>query len=183
MNGLGVDLGTTCGFAWHSDKYHAVEVELINAAEKRWCSPGLRFIRFRERLEELVKAHDIEIVYFEKVMRHSSTYASHTYGGLWAMLTTTLDGMGVNYEGIGVGEAKRVFTGGGTASKQAMLDRAEEIGVPCAGDNAADALAVLITGEAKHGIIRVPTPARPAPVKRVNKIKGRRTGRQRDRDW
>lgn len=134
-----LDLGTKCGFAVGS-KGHIVS-GTFNLKPGRYDGGGMRFVKFRARLDEIHKAYGLTHVYFEEVRRHAGTDAAHVYGGFLAVLTAWCEENELPYEGLPVGEIKKSWTGNGNANKLLMIDKCNERGFYPADDNEADAIA------------------------------------------
>lgn len=138
---LCVDLGTTTGFAVGSAS-HMVS-GIWNLKPSRYDGGGMRFVKFRQRLNEMLQAFKLDVVFFEEVRRHASTDASHVYGGLLAILTEWCETNGIPYCGVPVGQIKKNFTGNGAASKSLMIAEAERRGFDPQDDNECDAIAIF----------------------------------------
>lgn len=141
MKLLALDLGTTSGFAIGS-KGHVVS-GTWNLKPGRYDGGGMRFVKMRERLNEVRRAYGVTHVFYEEVRRHAGTDAAHVYGGLMATLTSWCEEHSIPYEGIPVGEIKKNFTGNGNASKALMIAEAEKRGFQPKDDNEADAIAIF----------------------------------------
>ena len=111
----------------------------------RFEGGGMRYLRFRHWLDELVKlGGSIDRIVFEEVRRHAGTDAAHVYGGLMGTLTAWGELNAVPYEGVPVGTIKRFATGKGNADKAAVIAAMQARGFHPADDNEADALALLL---------------------------------------
>ena len=139
---LCVDLGTTTGFAVGATVGHMVS-GTWNLKPSRYDGGGMRFVKFRQRLNEMLEAFKPDTVFFEEVRRHASTDSAHVFGGLLAVLTEWCETNGIPYSGVPVGTIKKSFTGNGAASKQLMIAEAERRGFQPADDNEADAIAIF----------------------------------------
>lgn len=118
MTILAIDLGTKLGWAL-SD----LEAGTINlSAHRNHESPGMRFVRFRKWLREMLDS-GVDLVAYEDVRRHQGTEAAHVYGGLLAILQEECDSrqVPVPYTGVGVGAIKRHACGKGNADKGLMV--------------------------------------------------------------
>ncbi len=102
----------------------------------------MRFVKFRQQLNDIHSASPVDMVVFEEVRRHAGTDAAHVYGGLMAVLTEWCEVHKIPYEGISVGTIKKFATGKGNADKKAMIDWAFTEGFSPIDDNEADALAL-----------------------------------------
>lgn len=140
-NVLALDLGTKCGFCVGNDKNSMSGVWELK--HDRFSGGGMRYVRFRSRLNEIKAAIPIERVVFEEVRRHRGTDAAHVYGGLMAVLTEWCEENSIPYEAVPVGTIKKFWTGSGAASKEAMLEECAERGMAVADDNEADAVALF----------------------------------------
>lgn len=138
---LALDLGTTTGWCVGTKGHHISGI--WNLKPGRFDGGGMRFVKFRSRLNELHEASAIRMVYFEEVRRHAGTDAAHVYGGLMATLTAWCEENTIPYEGVPVGEIKKSFTGKGNADKKAMRDAAFARGYSPIDDNEADAIALF----------------------------------------
>lgn len=136
---LMLDLGTKCGFAVGGEG-HLVS-GTFNLKPGRYDGGGMRFVKFRARLDEIRQAYGLTHVYFEEVRRHAGTDAAHVYGGFLAVLTSWCEEHEIPYEGLPVGEIKKFWTGNGNANKALMIAKCEERGFYPADDNEADAIA------------------------------------------
>ena len=135
------DLGTTTGYAISIGPGSLLS-GVWDFSPKRTESYGMRFLKFRRKLEDAYLKFRFETVYYEEVQRHVGTYAAHIYGGLKAELTAFCEVHGIPYEGIGVGTIKKSFTGSGNAKKAEMIAEAQRRGYMTDDDNEADAIAL-----------------------------------------
>jgi Holliday junction resolvasome RuvABC endonuclease subunit len=143
MNVLALDLGTRTGYAIYK------EGTIIGGTQKlRHCknASGLRFVHFRRWLIATIATHNIYSVFFERVVRHKGTAAAHVYGGFMYMLAAVCEEMQIKCTGLPVGMIKKFMTGKGNATKDEMIAAAKLRGFNPIDDNAADALAILLTG-------------------------------------
>jgi Holliday junction resolvasome RuvABC endonuclease subunit len=114
-----------------------------NLKPSRYDGGGMRFVKFRQRLNDILQAYKPDTVFFEEVRRHASTDSAHVYGGLLAILTEWCEANGIPYAGVPVGTIKKNWCGKGNASKDLMIAEAERRGYEPADDNEADALAIF----------------------------------------
>lgn len=145
-NILALDLGTTTGFCCGSPG--AAISATWDLKPGRHDGGGMRFVKFRTRLNELKAATNFNIVFFEEVRRHVGTGAAHVYGGLLATLTEWCESHEpkVPYRGVPVGTIKKHATGKGNASKDDMIAAVRMLGHEPADDNEADAIAIFYWG-------------------------------------
>lgn len=155
-NLLALDLGTTTGWCVGSDG--ARTSGTWNLKPSRYDGGGMRFVKFRAKLNELHAAFPLDRVVFEEVRRHAGTDAAHVYGGLMATLTEWCEVLKVPYEGVPVGTIKKFFTGKGNANKQMMLDECERRDLPVVDDNEADAVALFLLK-----VVEIWSPAKDPP--------------------
>jgi Holliday junction resolvasome RuvABC endonuclease subunit len=143
---IGLDLGTKTGWSVLDYSGNRLASGHWNFQPKRFESGGMRYIRFRAALRELIRAWPNSAVGFEAVRRHRGVAAAHVYGGLMATMQSLLDDKEhkIPYLGIGVGTIKKHATGKGNAKKDMMIASAEERwGTDtwtCKSDDEADAL-------------------------------------------
>ncbi len=152
MDYVAFDLGTTTGWAAHIDGRTLSGTWSFQP--QRFEGGGMRFLRFRQSISELLLSAGPElVVYFEEVRRHMGTDAAHIYGGFMAELTAFCDGNKIPYSGLPVGTIKKHATGKGNAGKQAMIDAANKKwpDANITDDNEADARWILDCGMAKLG--------------------------------
>lgn len=145
MARLALDLGTTTGWCVGTPGAHFSGVWSLKPG--RFDGGGMRFVKFRERLNEIGSAYKLDVVSFEEVRRHRGTDAAHVYGGLLAILTEWCETNSVPYEGVPVGEIKKAWVGKGNADKAAMMQAAFERGYSPSTDDEADAIAIFCLKE------------------------------------
>lgn len=138
-NILFLDLGTATG--WCAGTPTAVAHGTFNLKPGRHDGGGMRFVKFRNRLQELHVATQFEMVFYEEVRRHIGTDAAHVYGGLLGHLTEWCETKQIPYQGVPVGTIKKFATGKGNASKQEVIAAVRSWGHEVADDNEADAVA------------------------------------------
>lgn len=102
---------------------------------------GMRYLKFRNWLE--IKLGPGDVVAYEAVEQHTSTYAAHHYGGWVSQIQAVCEHYEIPYTGYPVGTIKKYWTGKGSAGKEAMIHEAQKRGYNPQDDNAADALAIL----------------------------------------
>lgn len=145
VNVLALDLGTHCGWATakrDGTMDYGTEVFPVKGR------PGARWAAFRAWLSKTIADTQTQVVYYEDVRRHLGTDAAHVYGGFLAMLEMVCAQHNVRLVKVGVGQAKKVWTGNGRAKKADMIAAANKRGFRVAidEDNTADALAILAYG-------------------------------------
>ena len=116
---LALDLGTKTGWALRRDDGQ-YESGVVNFKGSRFQGGGMRFLRFRQWLDEL--SPKPREVYFEAVRGgHKGIDASHIYGGLLATLTAWCEEHDIPYDGYSVQSIKKHAVGRGNASKAEMM--------------------------------------------------------------
>lgn len=142
MKILALDLGTRTGFATATAP-DAILAGTWDFQPSRYDSSGMRFVKFRARIQETCESIRPDLVVYEEVRRHAGTTAAHVYGGLLAMLQSYCLEAKLNFVGVPVGTIKKHATGKGSASKAEMIAAVRKLGFCPADDNEADAIALL----------------------------------------
>lgn len=139
------DLGTRCGYAYTQDGVVHVELSgVMDFSSRRHEGGGMRFVRWRKALLDLLGDDEPRMVAYEEVAAHKGSAAAHVYGGLLGTLSEVCETRDIPYRGFSVGTIKRHATGKGNANKQMMIDAAcERWGQSVEDDNQADALWLL----------------------------------------
>jgi Holliday junction resolvasome RuvABC endonuclease subunit len=140
---LALDLGQHTGWALRTTD-GVITSGTAQFRPGRFEGGGMVYLRFRGWLQELDEtAGGIGAVFFEEVVRHLGTAASHAYGGYLAHLTAWAEALRLPYQGVPVGTIKRHATGKGNAGKDQVIAAVRARGFAPADDNEADALALL----------------------------------------
>ncbi len=148
---LALDLGTHTGWALrHLDG--TITSGTVHFQSHRFEGGGMRYLRFKRWLSELLTSGDISEVYFEEVRRHAGVDAAHAYGGFLAHLTAWCEHRNIPYQGVPVGTIKKHATGKGNAGKAEMIAAARARGFNPQDDNEADALALLAWALAQEDV-------------------------------
>ena len=150
MKIIGIDPGTACGWAVHDTKPKTWISGVWDLKSRRHEGGGMRFLRLRGYLQELLDATPGgRVVIYEEVRRHMGTDAAHVYGGIIAVITEECEARGIPYLGVPVGTVKKLATGKGNAGKPAMIAAALDRwpGFEPADDNEADARWIAVAGE------------------------------------
>ena len=140
MKVIAIDPATQLGWAY-KEKGCKPKYGTESFHNKQWDGAGMRFLKFRNWFEEILDPSDI--VAYEAVEMHSSTYAAHQYAGWVSALQAACEHFCVPYTGYPVGTIKKYWTGKGNAKKGDMILEAQKRGYNPPDDNAADALAIL----------------------------------------
>jgi Holliday junction resolvasome RuvABC endonuclease subunit len=151
---IGLDLGTKTGYAFtYSDRPTAELSGFADFSPRRHEGGGMRFLRFRIWLENLIGDSNC-VVFYEEVAAHKGTAAAHAYGGFLGVLTELCERRSIPYRGLPVGTIKKHATGKGNAGKSMMLAKASTTFGEVKSEDQADALWVLDLGlrELESGI-------------------------------
>ena len=143
---LGIDPGTHCG--WCALPLSGEPLSGVwELKGSRYEGGGMRFLRLRQQLSELLDRVNPDVVAYEEVHGHKGVDAAHIYGGIIAVLTMECERRNVPYMGVGVGIAKKRATGKGNAKKEHMIASAQKHWPGWSGcDNEADARWVAVCG-------------------------------------
>jgi len=148
---LALDLGTVTGYALSPTPGSLVS-GVWNNKGGRYEGGGMRFLRFRQHLDEMHKMAPFDVVYFEEVRRHIGTDAAHIYGGMLATLTAWCEAQEpkIPYQGVPVGTIKKSLVGKGNATKHDMIAGVNALGYATADDNEADAIAIALWARSRE---------------------------------
>lgn len=151
---LGIDPGTACGWAVLTLDGARIASGTWSLAARRHEGGGMRYLRVRRHVEEILGQFAIEQLAYEEVRRHAGTDAAHVYGGIVSQITAVCESRSppVPYTGAPVATVKRLATGKGNADKDAMIAAATELfGFTPGDDNEADALFIALA--ASRGLL------------------------------
>jgi len=150
MKILAFDFGSRTGWAALRDGHIESGVQVFDLS--RGESPGMRFIRFRRWLEELLTLIGPGLCVYEAA-HHRGGYATELLVGMTTRLQETCAERGIEYTAVHSATLKKFATGSGRADKSAMVKRAAERFPDrrIADDNEADALLLLECARAKFG--------------------------------
>lgn len=121
---LALDCATATGWAVQFDG--AMESGVQRFDLKRGESPGMRFIRFRQWLNELMERTRPELVVYERPERFRSGAAVDVCVGMTTRVQEIAAQRGVEYCPVGPTTVKKHATGNGNADKDAMIVAAAE---------------------------------------------------------
>jgi len=142
---LALDPATHCGYAISHSLYG-----VWNLTAKRDESVGMRLIRLRAKLIEVIKGERINVVVFERPggrFKASIIVQSEIQG----QIKTVCEDLKVEYRAYSSTEVKKFATGKGNAGKPAMIKAAQEkLGYPGDDDNEADALWILELAKSEY---------------------------------
>lgn len=146
---LALDFGTRTGWAALSDGHVESGVQTFDLA--RGESTGMRFIRFRRWLEEILTLTQPGLCVYEAA-HHRGGYATEFLVGLATQLQEACAERGIEYVTVHSATLKKAVCGSGRADKSAMLAEARRrfSGWEIADDNEADSLLLLEYGREKY---------------------------------
>ena len=140
---MAIDLGTTAGWALALKGSDAALSGVWSFARGKFDGAGMRFVKFRKKLQDLHDIFGIEAVYFEGVRAHKGVDAAHAYGGFMAVLQAFCEENAIPYDGVSVQDIKKYATNRGNADKDAMVAAVRGWGYDPATSDEADAIAIL----------------------------------------
>lgn len=133
MNILALDIATNTG--WCSKTAYGT----WNLKPNRGESEGMRVVRFKSKVREMISMEQVSLVTYERVAgQHKSSImvASEMVGVLKDLCIE----LGVELASYSAQEIKKFATGKGTANKEKMIEAAKALGYSPQDDNAADAI-------------------------------------------
>ena len=141
---LALDLGTACGYAVLPPSGTVIS-GTIDLKPRRYEGGGMRYVRFRRILDEMLASYGhFRQIAFEEVRRHQGVDAAHVYGGLLAIMAAWAEERSVPFEGIPVGTWKKSLGIKGNADKATVRQTIERLGFPVASFDEADAVGILL---------------------------------------
>ena len=147
MNILAIDPGTHCGYANNYCKDSSGTWEL---KPKRLEGPGVRYLRFKNALTQMI-AYGAEMIVFEEVRRHAGTAAAHVYGGLIAVLMALCEEKDILYTSVPIGTWKKDICGKGNTKPSVYLGYVlTHINAKCKTEDEAAALCILQWAERQY---------------------------------
>jgi hypothetical protein len=149
---LALDLATKTGWAM-KDRTGAIASGMQEFALKRGESKGMRFLRFRKWLREMLALGEIGtsfsedepgVIAFEQA-HHRGGAATELCVGLMTDTLAEAARISAEHMPIHTGQLKKWATGKGNTGKAGMMARAQELypGIELIDDNHADALLLL----------------------------------------
>ena len=149
MNILALDLATRTGWACNVNGRHS---GVIQFNLKRGESPGMRFLRCRSWLTEMLELlGEIDVIVYEQT-HHRGGAATSVWVGLVTVVLEFAAEHGIETLPIHSGALKKWSTGSGRANKSQMIKAARERGWSPADDNQADAQLALEYAMAELGL-------------------------------
>ena len=147
---LAFDFGSRTGWAALSDGHIESGVQVFDLS--RGESSGMRFIRFRKWLEEILRLIQPGLCVYEAA-HHRGGFATEFLVGMTTRLQETCAEKGIEYAAVHSATLKKFATGSGRADKSAMMKRAAVLFPDrrIEDDNESDALMLLEYARAKFG--------------------------------
>lgn len=134
MNILSLDVATHCG--WCTETASGV----WDFSIKRDESSGMRLIRFKSKLKEIVELEKINLITFERTSGFHKS-ALIVQSELHGVLKIFCEENNIEYRAFSAGEIKKHATGKGNANKDAMIYAAKtKLNYTGNDDNEADAM-------------------------------------------
>lgn len=133
MKILALDIATKTG--WCNDTSSGV----WDFSVKRGESIGMRLIRFRAKVQEMINLERPDVIVYELpagLFKASIMVASEMIG----VLKTLCEDNNIEYAHESATEIKKFATGKGNAKKEAMIQAAKDLGIQVIDDNHADAI-------------------------------------------
>jgi len=135
---LALDVATNCGWAISKTVFGCWTLNI-----KRDESSGMRMVRFKAKLMEVIESERINLVTFERSAGQNQSSVI-TQSELHGVLKLLLEELGIEYRAYSASEIKKFATGKGNANKAAMVLAAQNnYGYQGVNDNEADALHIL----------------------------------------
>jgi Holliday junction resolvasome RuvABC endonuclease subunit len=132
---LALDPATHCGYAISRSLYGVWDL-----TPKRDESIGMRLIRLRNKLNEIIESEKINLVVFER-SGGQHVAAVIVQSELQGQIKVICEDHKIEYRAYSSQEIKKFATGKGNVGKPAMIAAAQEkLGYPGKNDNEADAL-------------------------------------------
>lgn len=142
MNILALDLGTTTGYCCE----HVYGTQVFDV--KRGESPGMRFLRLRKWLDEIVQlAGPIDLIVYEQAHHRGGAATACCVGMVSHVLSFAAD-KEIDVMPVHTATLKKWATGSGRAGKPEMIAAAKAKGYDPDDDNDADACLLYAYGQA-----------------------------------
>jgi Holliday junction resolvasome RuvABC endonuclease subunit len=148
LNILGLDIATNTGFCIgeaHRGERIWLSSGEVNFKPRRGEGKGMRFVRFRKWLREMLDDFQPDVVVYEQAHMRGGA-ATEALVGLTTLVIEMCDEWKIDYVSVHTGELKRFATGKGNSGKAEMVDAARAIVPTCEGDDEADAIHAFLWG-------------------------------------
>jgi Holliday junction resolvasome RuvABC endonuclease subunit len=147
MRLIALDMATVTGWATSVGQSGTFTADL-----KRGESPGMRFLRFRAWLKELIKlTGGVDVIVFEQA-HHRGGAATQLCVGLMTEALAAAAENNAQSMPVHTGSLKKWATGKGSSGKPEMIARAREMGYLPSDDNEADACLLLEYARSELGL-------------------------------
>lgn len=145
MKILALDIATKTG--WKTETASGVWDLKPNRGE----SEGMRVVRFKSKVRELINLENIDLVVYERPagFHKSSLMVASEMVGVLKDLCLELK---IDYACYSATEIKKFATGKGNANKEAMIKAAKDLGFNPADDNEADSIHLYNLTKKEMGI-------------------------------
>lgn len=140
MKILAIDAATKTGYA--SNCFRKITSGIMDFKAKRGDSPGVRFIKFKKWLNEIVKNSKPDVIIYEQA-HHRGGHPTEVALGFVTVIKIIAAKNNCELTTVHTGELKKWATGNGRASKEEMIDASRKLGFEPVDDNEADALLIL----------------------------------------
>ena len=135
MKILAIDQASNCGWCCGDNLYGCWDL-----TTRKDESSGMKMIRFRSKLKEIVESENIELIAYERVAGQHKNSIIHA-AKMVAIIETFCEEKQIAYKAFSAGEIKKFATGNGNANKLKMIEAAKEKhGYDGDNDNEADAI-------------------------------------------
>lgn len=142
---LALDVATHCGYAIERNLYGVWDL-----TPKRDESIGMRLIRFRSKLNDIIASENINLVVFER-SGGQHVGAVIVQSELQGQVKVICEDHHIQYRGYSSQEIKKFATGKGNCGKPAMIAAAQEkLNYVGNNDNEADALWLLELAKSEY---------------------------------
>jgi Holliday junction resolvasome RuvABC endonuclease subunit len=123
-----------------------------NLKPKSYESNGMKFIKMRASIDEIVKAEGITFIAYEKPSgRHFNGIRSHA--NFEGVIVAYCEENGLDYKDFAAKEIKKFATGNGNAGKPLMMQACKDkYGVDPVDDNHADAVHIYHLAKTEFGL-------------------------------
>lgn len=134
---MAIDPATRCGWALSTGEFGVWDLSV-----RRDESEGMKWLRFRAKLEEVHKLQPLNVIAYERPAgQHRGALIHHAK--LIAIIQLFCEESGIEYRGYSSTEIKKLATGKGNAGKQDVIAAAQKLGYTTTDDNEADAIWLL----------------------------------------
>lgn len=142
---LALDQASNCGWCCGDDSHGVWDLRTL-----RDESSGMKWIRFKTKLKEIISAENIELIVYERVAGQHASSLIHA-AKMVAIVETLCEELGIEYAAFSAKEIKSWATGKGNASKELMIKAAHDnYGYKGSDDNEADAILIYQMAKAYY---------------------------------